>query len=292
MNGNPLNVAHGGPLRLIVPGYFGCNNIKYVKKLAATLETSKAKIMESGYRFRDIGESGDSSQPSLWKMSVNSWIVSPAGDKQVLNGKHQVHGVAFSGGDGVSKVEYSQDGKSWQDTRFIGPDMGENAWRMFSFEADLKDGENSFFTRATDNAGNVQPENRVENHRGYAHNGWRDHGVTLVAASVITEVQEEEVKAVAAPVPTPGSIELSEEAQAGRKLFVSDAAPPCGACHTTGEAGTVGAVGPNFDVLKPNRAQVESAVRQGVGIMPSFESSLTPEQVKSIATYILEVTGG
>ena len=46
MNGAPLPVIHGGPLRLIVPGYFGVNNVKWVRQLAATLSESGAKIQQ------------------------------------------------------------------------------------------------------------------------------------------------------------------------------------------------------------------------------------------------------
>lgn len=74
MNGAPLPLIHGGPLRLIVPGYFGVNNVKWVKRIALTEEETRASIQASGYRFRDIGESGSSKQPSMYRMPVKSWI--------------------------------------------------------------------------------------------------------------------------------------------------------------------------------------------------------------------------
>ena len=55
MNGAPLPLAHGGPLRLIVPGYQGVNNIKYVKRVAFTPAESQAKIMTHGYRMTPPG---------------------------------------------------------------------------------------------------------------------------------------------------------------------------------------------------------------------------------------------
>src|SRR5690606_37292794 len=54
MNGEPLSVAHGGPLRLVVPGYYGVNNIKYVKQVAFTAQETDAKIQTSGYRMRPV----------------------------------------------------------------------------------------------------------------------------------------------------------------------------------------------------------------------------------------------
>ncbi|HCJ00435.1 MAG TPA: sulfite oxidase, partial [Sulfitobacter sp.] len=56
MNGEPVPLAHGGPLRLIIPGYYGVNNIKYLKRLALTVEESPNKIQQTGYRVRPVGE--------------------------------------------------------------------------------------------------------------------------------------------------------------------------------------------------------------------------------------------
>ncbi|WP_235602550.1 molybdopterin-dependent oxidoreductase, partial [Sulfitobacter pontiacus] len=92
MNGEPVPLAHGGPLRLIIPGYYGVNNIKYLKRLALTVEESPNKIQQTGYRVRPVGEKGDPSQPSMYEMSVKSWITGPLVD--AATGKVQIHGVA------------------------------------------------------------------------------------------------------------------------------------------------------------------------------------------------------
>ena len=55
LNGEPIPLAHGGPLRLVVPGYQGVNNIKYIKRLALTPQQSKARIMASSYRLSPPG---------------------------------------------------------------------------------------------------------------------------------------------------------------------------------------------------------------------------------------------
>ena len=75
MNDMPLPLSHGGPLRLVVPGYFGCNQIKYLNHLHAGVEQSTAKIQQTGYRFRPIGQKGNASQPSMWRMPVKSWFL-------------------------------------------------------------------------------------------------------------------------------------------------------------------------------------------------------------------------
>ncbi|MFP5407231.1 MAG: molybdopterin-dependent oxidoreductase, partial [Gammaproteobacteria bacterium] len=122
LNGEPIPLAHGGPLRLIVPGYQGVNNIKYIKKLAFTEKESDARIMAHGYRMTPPGEKADPSQPSVLEMGVKSWIDSPLPADKPSAGKVQIIGVAFAGGHAVKRVEVSTDGgKSWHDAQFFGP---------------------------------------------------------------------------------------------------------------------------------------------------------------------------
>ncbi|MGB6228860.1 MAG: sulfite oxidase [Litorimonas sp.] len=181
MNGEPIPLAHGGPLRLVVPGYFGINNVKYLKRLAFTAEESPAKIQQSGYRLRPVGESGDPSQPSMYEMSVKSWITGPLRD--AASGRVQIHGVAMGGMSAVEKVEMSLDGgETWMDAPFVGPDLGPYAWRPFVVIADLAAGSHVLATRATNAAGDVQPENFPPNERAYGHNGWRAHAVDVTVA--------------------------------------------------------------------------------------------------------------
>lgn len=183
LNGKPIPLAHGGPLRLIIPGYYGVNNIKYVRRVAFTPTETPANIQQSGYRVRDIGKKGDATQPSMWQMNLKSFVTSPSGGESLRAGTLQVHGVAFTGGSPVKGVEVSVDGgKSWRAAEFIGPHMGNYAWRHFVAEVNLAPGPHLITSRAIAIDGTVQPELRVENERGYAHNGWRDHAVAVTVA--------------------------------------------------------------------------------------------------------------
>ena len=181
MNGAPLTLAHGGPLRLIVPGYTGVNNIKYIKRLAFTTTESDARIMSHGYRLSPPGGSGDPSQPSVQEMTIKSWINSPHPESgELRSGQLQVHGVAFGGLHGVKRVEVSVDGgKSWRDARLVGPDLGKYAWRQFALPVKLGAGTHVVASRATDTRGNVQPETRLENQGGYNNTSWLDHAVKV-----------------------------------------------------------------------------------------------------------------
>jgi DMSO/TMAO reductase YedYZ molybdopterin-dependent catalytic subunit len=181
LNGEPLPLAHGGPLRLVVPGYYGVNNIKYVKQVAFTAEQTAAKIQASGYRIRPVGQGGAPDQPSMWEMSVKSWITQPL--QQAKAGRVRIQGVAFGGARAVQGVEVSLDaGKNWQMARFVGPDLGPFAWRPFVLITELKPGRYTLASRAIDDQGAMQPQERLDNERGYGHNGWQDHAVSLVVA--------------------------------------------------------------------------------------------------------------
>ncbi len=181
MNDEPLTHTHGGPLRMVVPGYYGVNNVKYVKNLAFTENQTDAKIQASGYRVRNVGVKGSPDQPSMWEMNVKSWVTAPLETGRA--GRNMVYGVAFGGTVALEKVDVSLDGgKSWKQARFLGPDLGPYAWRPFVLAADMPAGEYRIVSRATDVQGNTQPEGRIENERGYGHNGWSDHGVTVAVS--------------------------------------------------------------------------------------------------------------
>jgi sulfite dehydrogenase len=177
LNGAPVPLAHGGPLRLVVPGYAGVNSIKYINRLAFSAQESTARIMSHGYRISPAGAQGDPSQPSVQQMSVKSWVSFP-GPGPVPAGVVQVHGLAFGGVRAVKRVDVSIDGGiSWRKASFVGPDLGRYAWRPFVLPVRLEPGQYRMTSRATDVAGNVQPRERVENAAGYNNTSWLDHVV-------------------------------------------------------------------------------------------------------------------
>lgn len=77
----------------------------------------------------------------------------------------------------------------------------------------------------------------------------------------------------------------------GKTLFTVGAVPPCASCHTLKDAGATGAVGPVLDELKPEAARVIAALTNGVGMMPSFRSSLSDEQMRALARYVSKASG-
>jgi mono/diheme cytochrome c family protein len=92
------------------------------------------------------------------------------------------------------------------------------------------------------------------------------------------------VAAVAGTGPAPGR----EEEQDPKALFTT----ACGSCHTLGDAGTTGTVGPNLDDAKPSLDKAVAQITNGGGGMPAFQGQLTDEQIRALAQYVVQATGG
>lgn len=99
--------------------------------------------------------------------------------------------------------------------------------------------------------------------------------------------------AVALPLLLLATPALADEAllARGRQVFLEQAQPSCSLCHALREAGASGAVGPDLDQLKPDATRVETAVRNGLGVMPPFAESLSDEQIRAVAAYVSSVAG-
>jgi DMSO/TMAO reductase YedYZ molybdopterin-dependent catalytic subunit len=186
LNGQPIPLAHGGPLRLVVPGFTGVNSIKYVKRVAFTAQESDSAIQQTDYRMTPATEASQRpTDPSVWQMPPKSWINTPlAADTDLRAGQEVVvRGVAFAGVNAVRQVDVSVDGgQTWQRAALVGPDLGRFAWRQFELPVKLPAGKHVLASRVTDVRGNVQAENRFENKGGYLNSSWRDHGVAVTVA--------------------------------------------------------------------------------------------------------------
>jgi mono/diheme cytochrome c family protein len=86
------------------------------------------------------------------------------------------------------------------------------------------------------------------------------------------------------------SVALSDQAIAGKQLFLQQAQPGCGVCHSLADANAGGVVGPNLNTLAPNLDQVRGAITQGVGAMPAYGAQLSANEIEALATYVVEAT--
>jgi DMSO/TMAO reductase YedYZ molybdopterin-dependent catalytic subunit len=162
MNGQPLPYLHGGPLRLVMPRWYGMAWTKWLTQIHARPKESDNHFMVRGYRWTD-------GSPVNF-MRVKSVITSPRED-EVTMPKMRVTGVAWTGTGTVSKIELSSDeGKTWQEGRFT-TEAKPGTWRLW--EADVAmalTGEKRVRARATDTEGNTQPDQAAPNGPGYGNN--------------------------------------------------------------------------------------------------------------------------
>ncbi|GAC1515941.1 MAG: sulfite oxidase [Gemmatimonadaceae bacterium] len=169
MNGKPIPLLHGGPLRLIVPGWFGMASTKWLTTIHARAAESDNNFMAKGYRYGD--------QSPVTVMRVKSVITSPREGERVRGSTLVAKGQAWTGAGsgGVRGVDVSSDGgRSWHAARLVGPDH-PGAWR--SWEARLalaSSGPQTLLARATDGRGGVQPLTAAPNPGGYGNNSMHE----------------------------------------------------------------------------------------------------------------------
>lgn len=173
MNREPLPVLHGGPIRLVLPGWYGQNWTKWLARITLTEEEDQGFFMKKGYRAPKTavrpGEPWDSSTGDpVEEIHVQSLIVSPVSGQTVKTGDLAVRGKAFSGAGSITLVEISLDGgRSWQPAQVDSPHPS-GGWQEFraAVRADSL-GPLTLLSRATDSATNRQPMDHTWNPAGY-----------------------------------------------------------------------------------------------------------------------------
>ncbi len=188
MNGEPLPRLHGGPLRAIVPGWFGMASTKWVTRVRLEASPSDNHFMVKGYRYSYPGED-PASAPPVEELRIKSVLTRPLdgttvtlqGDKLPL-GKVRVQGFAWAGPAGVRLVEVTGDGgRTWQPAGFMGQ-TAPLAWRAWATEIEVTAPVHlTIMARATDGAGEMQPLDAKPNAGGYGNNSIHQVDVDVVA---------------------------------------------------------------------------------------------------------------
>jgi sulfane dehydrogenase subunit SoxC len=182
MNGAPLPPQHGFPLRLIVPGWYGMTNVKWLAAVELVAEPFDGYQQARAYRFRR-NESDDGTP--LERMRPRALLAPPGVPdfftrrRSLPPGPCVLEGRAWSGVAPVAEVGVSVDGGETWSAAELGDDIGRWAWRRWSFEWDAPPGEHVLRCRARDEAGNEQPLDGEWNVGGYANNGAQRVAVTV-----------------------------------------------------------------------------------------------------------------
>jgi sulfite oxidase len=181
LNGEALPGVHGGPVRLVTPGFFGTMQVKWLERLRfetaesanfyhATEYRVPLSLLKLGEKFKFTLEN---SRPT-WQIRLMSYILDPAPKAKLKAGEVTVSGVAYN--DGAARMEsvlVSCDrGQSWQPAKFQGPDS-PFAWYQWTAKPTLKPGVHEIWSRAIDALGRTQPLDGsiYWNPNGYEWNG-------------------------------------------------------------------------------------------------------------------------
>ena len=176
MNGEPLPVEHGYPLRLIVPGWYGMASVKWLSRIEILDHAFEGFFQTDRY----IIEQDDGPAIPLSSIYVKSLISNPQQGDVLRSGTVAVAGVAWSGSAYIKKVEVSDDGgNTWILAELVGP-CERYTWQQWQFSwTPASPGHYTLVARAEDEAGNIQPLETKWNRLGYAINGVKPICVTI-----------------------------------------------------------------------------------------------------------------
>jgi DMSO/TMAO reductase YedYZ molybdopterin-dependent catalytic subunit len=169
LNDQPLEPAHGFPLRLFIPRWYGIASVKWLTRIVAVSEPLRAHFQTERYIYRGHPEYAAGAPVTF--MHVRSLITRPVGGGVLRGAPVPVHGIAWSGFGAIRRVEVScDDGRSWEPARLSPP---ASPWSAVSWEHEwvpAGPGEHRLMARAEDATGRIQPLDPVWNELGYGNN--------------------------------------------------------------------------------------------------------------------------
>jgi len=167
MNDQPLGPDHGAPFRLIVPRWYAVASVKWLKRLDILTEPHTGEFQTGHYMY----EWPDRPHEPVSLMRVRARITDPQPGATLGLGTHTVRGKAWSGTGPITRVDVSLTGEGdWQPAQ-LEPSRSGYHWQDWSFTWNTNNvGRHTLRARATDAAGNVQPDVPPWNRLGYGNN--------------------------------------------------------------------------------------------------------------------------
>ncbi|MFC4996236.1 sulfite oxidase [Dactylosporangium cerinum] len=188
MNGVPLPVVHGAPVRVVVPGYIGARSVKWLRRITVQEHCSDNYFQAGDYRLlpadADPAEAAAGHGLPLGVAALNAAILTPDQGQSLPAGPVRVSGYACAGEDReVARVDVSVDGgQRWRQAD-LGTAPGPWAWRLWQLVVDLAPGPVKITARAWDSSATCQPERpeHLWNPLGYMNTAWSRVNVTCTA---------------------------------------------------------------------------------------------------------------
>lgn len=188
MNGQPLPLLNGFPMRLVVPGWYATYWTKMLQHVRVLAEPDTNFWMHPAYEIPDNWPRADMvpGQPGVTMVPINrmvprSFITNLAAGARVAAGRPElVRGIAFGGDTGVKAVQLSMDGgQNWMDAQ-LGPDHGRYSFRAWQAHVKLPRGAQTLLVRCTNSEGLQQPMAASWNPGGFMRNVVEAVAVTAV----------------------------------------------------------------------------------------------------------------
>jgi DMSO/TMAO reductase YedYZ molybdopterin-dependent catalytic subunit len=169
MNGEPLPVEHGYPLRLIVPRWYAVASVKWLTEIELIDRTFTGHYQGDKY-FYEWERDGRTVTEPVTLQGVRALITEPTPQTEVRPGDLAIRGVAWSGAAPIARVDVSVNGGDWQEARLVS-DRTRYSWQWWELITRVtQTGALSLRARASDLAGRLQPERAEWNRLGYGNN--------------------------------------------------------------------------------------------------------------------------
>ncbi|MDQ6694019.1 MAG: sulfite oxidase [Chloroflexota bacterium] len=167
-NGAPLPANHGGPVRLLVPDWYGMASVKWVTHITALEQAFTGYFQSARYVLE---EPGSNTTKPVREMHVRALTTSPIQGELLAYGPYIITGVAWSGAGPIKSVEVSvQPEGGWHRATLLG-ESTPHTWRQWQFQWEPpRPGRYVVRARATDEQGNTQPDIAPWNRLGYMNN--------------------------------------------------------------------------------------------------------------------------
>jgi DMSO/TMAO reductase YedYZ molybdopterin-dependent catalytic subunit/rhodanese-related sulfurtransferase/glyoxylase-like metal-dependent hydrolase (beta-lactamase superfamily II) len=169
MNGEPLPIQHGSPLRVVVPRWYAVSSVKWLTDIEVVGSPFEGYFQAEKYVY-EWERDGTVVREPVRLQQVRSVITDPTRDEEVAVGDLVVRGVAWSGAAPIAGVDVSVGDGPWHQARLVGGSH-PYSWQWWELLTRLDDpGPTTLRARATDLAGRTQPDRPAWNRQGYGGN--------------------------------------------------------------------------------------------------------------------------
>jgi DMSO/TMAO reductase YedYZ molybdopterin-dependent catalytic subunit len=168
MNGEALPPAHGYPVRLVVPDWYGVASVKWLTDVEVIDGTFDGFFQADRYQY-ETERDGEIVREPVTVQRVRALVTEPRPEQVLAAGEVVVRGVAWSGAAGIARVEIAVGDGPWQPARLVGH-RNRHAWQWWEAGVVVAPGPTTLRARATDLAGRCQPDVPEWNRLGYGAN--------------------------------------------------------------------------------------------------------------------------